>query len=162
MTKESRRKWILGTIGLIIVGTPVVLLNSLTLDAVQDDIRKTVEGGKPDEGLAARQIQVVSAYRYTFRSDSAEQAYRQYMKLFYKKDRDGTNAAGKQRAQDAIYDYANLLDEDDHRPQAYYYYSILLRDWGDAHPQFGKVDTRQHELEKSGNGGWAPPEGEEQ
>lgn len=161
MTSEKKRKWFLGTIGLLIVGTPLALLNGFTLDAIQDDIRKTVEAGKPDEGLAARQIQVTNAYRYTFRSDSAEQAYRQYMKLFYKKDRDGADADGKQRAQEAIYDYANLLDEDNHRPQAYYYFSVLLRDWED-HAQKEKVGTRSHELGTAGNTNWYPPEGEEQ
>lgn len=161
MTKESRRKWILGTIGAVIVGTPVVLLNGWTLDAVQQDIRKTVEAGKPDTGLASRQTMVASVYRYTFRGESAAEAYRQYMKLFYKKDRDGDDSEGKKRAQDAIWDYASVLDENDHRPQACYYYSVLLRDW-EEHAQKNSADNREHVLEKDGNGGWSPPEGEEQ
>lgn len=155
MMFEQKRKWILAAIGLVVVGAPVVLLSGWTLDAVQTRIRKGVEEGKIEPWMPARQIQIAQIYHYSLRDDSAAEAFAQYHTLFYEADRAAEKAEANERAQEMIWDYANVLDGLDRRDEACYYLRELLRDWPD-HPSSKQAESRENTLTHDGFGNWKP------
>ncbi len=155
MMVENRRKWILAAIGLVVVGTPVVLLSGWTLDAVQARIRRGVEDGKTEPWMPAWQIQVAQIYHYTLRDEGAAEAFAQYYSLFYEADRAADDAKANERAQEMIWDYANVLDGLDRRAESCYYLRELLRDWPD-HPSAKSAESRENTLTHEGHGNWKP------
>ena len=149
MINERKRKWILGTLGTIIVVTPIALLNNYTLDRYQKHIKAEVDAGRIQPSMPVWQHRIALIYRYTFRDDSASKAFDQYVQLFYTLDKDSGNEEAVYRARDSVWDYAQVLEETQKRPLAYQYYVLILADWPD-HPHRSQAEVREHDLRKQG------------
>ena len=152
MISERKRKWILGTLLTIIVVTPIALLNNYTLDRVQRNIKAEYDAGRIEPWMPVWQCRIAELYRYTFRDDSASKAFDQYVQLFYLSDRDSPSTEATFRARDAVWDYAQVLEETQKRSTAYQYYVLIMQDWPD-HPHLQQATVREHDLRKQGYGG---------
>ncbi len=151
MISERKRKWILGILLTILVVTPIALLNNYTLNRVQRNIKAAYDTQKVEPWMPVWQFRIAELYRYTFRDESAIAAFDQYVQLFYETDRDSGNEESVFRARDAIWDYAQVLEESVKRKEAYQYYLLILADWPD-HPHKSQAEVREHDLRKQGYG----------
>lgn len=151
MMSERKRKWILGTLLFVIVASPTTFL-TYGLDRIHREIKIAHAAGRNEPWMPVWQCRVAWWYRNTLRNESAAEAFEQYIQLFYVADRDGTSEEGIARAREAVWDYAQTLEEMQKRKEAYPYYVEIIESWPD-HPHYTQATIREHELRKMGYGG---------
>lgn len=157
MVSDKKRKWILGVVAGVLIAAPLVFLSGWTLDSIQNKVRAGVANGQVEPWMPVWQARVAYIYRYTMRDESAARAFRQYMSLFYDQELKGDDTAAKQRAADAIYDYAGVLDDLNRRAEASWYLAIFLRDCPE-HDDYRRAEARSYELRRTWGDPTAPPD----
>lgn len=156
MMSETKRKWILRVAAVLLIAAPFVLLGGWTLDEVQRRIWVGATKGQIEEWMPVWQARVAYIYRYTMRDEASAKAFKRYMRLFYERERNGDDEVAQQRAADAIYDYAGVLDDLNLRPEACYYFRLFLQDWP-SHDKSAQAFTRAEEFRRQGNDRGLPP-----
>ncbi|GEM_PF-2921707 len=152
MISDRKRKWILGVVAVVVIAAPLVFLSGWTLDAIQQKIRAGVQDGRIEPWMPVWQARVAYLYRYTMRDESAARAFRRYMRLFYEQEQDSDDPEAKERAADAIYDYAGVLDDLNRRSEANWYLARFLRECQE-HDKYKKAEARSYELRRA----WGDP-----
>lgn len=157
MISDRKRKWILGVFAVVLIAAPLVFLSGWRLDSMQKKIRAGVTNGQVEPWMPGSQARVAYIYRYTMRDESAAKAFRQYMRLFYDQELTGDDPVARQRAADAIYDYAGVLDDLNRRAEANWYLAQFLRECPE-HDGYKKAEARSYELRRTWGEPTAPPE----
>lgn len=152
MMSERKRKTILGTILFVIVVAPIAFFNSYTLDRIQRNIAENVAAGKNEDWMPRWQFRIAEVYRYTMRDDESDQAFAAYFQNFYDADHKADPGSDAYtRAMEAVWDYTQVLEGVQKRPDAYLYYKEIVDNWPD-HPNRPQAEARAYQLRKDGYG----------
>ncbi len=157
MISDKKRKWILGVLAAVLIAAPFVLLSGWTLDSIQEKVRVGVESGQVEPWMPLWQARVAYVYRYTMRDESSARAFRRYMRYFYDAEQRGDDSVARERAADAIYGYAGVLDDLNRRAEANWYLAIFLKDTPE-HDDLKRAEARSYELQRTWGAPTQPPD----